>query len=50
MPPTLVLRIDKSGLDDAHKDKNHKQYSSDFKVSIAPYLSHDSIETKVKQK
>lgn len=40
MPPTLVLRIDKWGLDDAHKDKNHKQYSSDFKVSSAPsYLS-----------
>lgn len=34
MPPTLVLRIDKSGLDNAHKDKNHKLYSPDFKVSF----------------
>lgn len=34
MPPTLVLRIDKSGLDDAHKDKNHKTFSPDFKVSF----------------
>lgn len=33
MPPTLVLRIDKLGLDDAHKDKHNKQYSADFKVS-----------------
>ncbi|KYQ58345.1 Phosphatidylinositol-3,4,5-trisphosphate 3-phosphatase and dual-specificity protein phosphatase PTEN [Trachymyrmex zeteki] len=31
MPPTLVLRIDKSGLDKVHKDKNHKLYSPDFK-------------------
>ncbi|XP_071571098.1 phosphatase and tensin-like isoform X1 [Temnothorax nylanderi] len=34
MPPTLILRIDKSGLDNAHKDKNHKLYSPDFKVSL----------------
>lgn len=38
MPPTLVLRIDKSGLDDAHKDKNHKVYSPDFKVSSFPHV------------
>nr|CAD7265575.1 unnamed protein product [Timema shepardi] len=30
----LVLRIDKWGLDDAHKDKQNKLYSSDFKVSV----------------
>nr|CAD7458256.1 unnamed protein product [Timema tahoe] len=29
----LVLRIDKWGLDDAHKDKQNKLYSSDFKIS-----------------
>ncbi|XP_076285741.1 phosphatase and tensin-like protein isoform X4 [Lasioglossum baleicum] len=34
MPPTLVLSIDKWGLDDAHKDKHHKAYSADFKVSL----------------
>ncbi|XP_011304518.1 phosphatidylinositol 3,4,5-trisphosphate 3-phosphatase and dual-specificity protein phosphatase PTEN isoform X1 [Fopius arisanus] len=33
-PPTLVLAIDKWGLDDAHKDKHHKLYSADFKVSL----------------
>jgi len=38
MPPTLVLRIDKSGLDDAHKDKHHKLYSPDFKVSFPRQL------------
>lgn len=32
MPPSLVLNIDKAGLDDAHKDKHHKLYSADFKV------------------
>lgn len=35
MPPTLVLAIEKSGLDNAHKDKNHKLFSKDFKVSFA---------------
>lgn len=38
MPPTLVLSIDKWGLDDAHKDKHHKVYSADFKVSTCVYL------------
>lgn len=32
-PPSLVLRINKSGLDDAHKDKHHKLYSPNFNVS-----------------
>ena len=31
--PTLVLSIDKWGLDDAHKDKHHKLYNENFKVS-----------------
>jgi hypothetical protein len=30
----LVLQIDKWGLDDAHKDKQNKIYTSDFKVSL----------------
>ncbi|XP_043275823.1 phosphatidylinositol 3,4,5-trisphosphate 3-phosphatase and dual-specificity protein phosphatase PTEN isoform X3 [Venturia canescens] len=34
MPPALVLSIDKWGLDGAHKDKHHKDYSADFKVSL----------------
>ncbi|XP_015174985.1 PREDICTED: phosphatidylinositol 3,4,5-trisphosphate 3-phosphatase and dual-specificity protein phosphatase PTEN isoform X1 [Polistes dominula] len=34
MPPNLELIIDKWGLDDAHKDKHHKIYSADFKVSL----------------
>lgn len=38
MPPAVVLRIDKSGLDDAHKDKHHKLYSADFKVSPFQFL------------
>jgi hypothetical protein len=29
----LVLQLDKWGLDDAHKDKQNKIYTSDFKVS-----------------
>lgn len=32
MPPALVLSVDKWGLDGAHKDKHHKDYSADFKV------------------
>lgn len=40
MPPTLVLSIDKWGLDDAHKDKHHKVYSADFKVSIRTLDTH----------
>ncbi|XP_019700815.2 phosphatidylinositol 3,4,5-trisphosphate 3-phosphatase and dual-specificity protein phosphatase PTEN isoform X3 [Harpegnathos saltator] len=47
MPPTLVLRIDKWGLDDAHKDKNHKQYSSDFKVSLFMHCVGGSISPAV---
>ena len=34
MPPTLFLSIDKWGLDDAHKDKQNKAYSADFRVSL----------------
>ncbi|XP_034194450.1 phosphatase and tensin-like protein isoform X3 [Osmia lignaria lignaria] len=34
MPPTLLLSIDKWGLDDAHKDKQNKAYSADFRVSL----------------
>ncbi|XP_011505932.1 PREDICTED: phosphatidylinositol 3,4,5-trisphosphate 3-phosphatase and dual-specificity protein phosphatase PTEN isoform X3 [Ceratosolen solmsi marchali] len=34
VPPTLVLTIDKWGLDGAHKDKHHKLYNADFKVSL----------------
>ncbi|GLH12953.1 Spastin [Gryllus bimaculatus] len=30
----LLLRLDKWGLDDAHKDKQNKLYSEDFKVSL----------------
>ncbi|PNF21051.1 Phosphatidylinositol 3,4,5-trisphosphate 3-phosphatase and dual-specificity protein phosphatase PTEN [Cryptotermes secundus] len=30
----LVLQLDKWGLDDAHKDKQNKIYTSDFKVSL----------------
>lgn len=32
--PVLLLRIDKWDLDKAHKDKQNKLYSSDFKVSV----------------
>jgi len=41
MPPTLILRIDKSGLDNAHKDKNHKLYSPDFKVSFLAFVKYN---------
>jgi len=41
MPPTLILRIDKSGLDNAHKDKNHKLYSPDFKVSFFAFVKYN---------
>lgn len=34
MPPSFVLSIDKWNLDDAHKDKNHKLFNADFKVSL----------------
>ncbi|XP_020287756.1 phosphatidylinositol 3,4,5-trisphosphate 3-phosphatase and dual-specificity protein phosphatase PTEN isoform X2 [Pseudomyrmex gracilis] len=47
MPPTLVLRIDKSGLDDAHKDKNHKTFSPDFKVSLFMHCVGGSISPAV---
>jgi hypothetical protein len=30
----LVLQLDKWGLDDAHKDKQNKIYTSDFKVRL----------------
>uniref|UniRef100_A0A1B6E296 Phosphatidylinositol 3,4,5-trisphosphate 3-phosphatase and dual-specificity protein phosphatase PTEN n=1 Tax=Clastoptera arizonana TaxID=38151 RepID=A0A1B6E296_9HEMI len=40
---SLVLRIDKWCLDDAHKDKTNKLYSSDFKVSLVLYpMAQDS--------
>lgn len=38
MPPTLVLNIDKWGLDDAHKDKHHKLYDANFKVSRTSFF------------
>ncbi|XP_074099521.1 phosphatase and tensin-like protein isoform X1 [Cotesia typhae] len=34
MPPTLVLEINKLGLDGAHKDKSHKIFAPDFKVNL----------------
>ncbi|XP_024945028.1 phosphatidylinositol 3,4,5-trisphosphate 3-phosphatase and dual-specificity protein phosphatase PTEN isoform X3 [Cephus cinctus] len=47
MPPTLVLSIDKWGLDDAHKDKHHKLYSADFKVSLFMHHVGGSISPAV---
>ncbi|KAJ8679764.1 hypothetical protein QAD02_015551 [Eretmocerus hayati] len=47
VPPTLVLAIDKWGLDGAHKDKHHKLYSPDFKVSLYMHRLGDSIPTSV---
>ncbi|XP_076755998.1 phosphatase and tensin-like protein isoform X3 [Xylocopa sonorina] len=47
MPPTLVLSIDKWGLDDAHKDKHHKVYSADFKVSLFMHRMGGSISQGV---
>ena len=38
MPPTLVLTIDKWGLDGAHKDKHHKLYSPEFKVTSSKII------------
>ncbi|XP_058795829.1 phosphatidylinositol 3,4,5-trisphosphate 3-phosphatase and dual-specificity protein phosphatase PTEN isoform X3 [Phymastichus coffea] len=43
MPPTLLLVIDKLGLDGAHKDKNHKIYHADFKVSLYMQRAGSSI-------
>lgn len=31
------MTLDKWQLDDAHKDKQHKMYSADFKVSTRHY-------------
>ncbi|XP_028522909.1 phosphatidylinositol 3,4,5-trisphosphate 3-phosphatase and dual-specificity protein phosphatase PTEN isoform X1 [Apis cerana] len=47
MPPTLVLSIDKWGLDDAHKDKHHKVYSADFKVSLFMHRMGGTISQAV---
>ncbi|KZC15130.1 Phosphatidylinositol 3,4,5-trisphosphate 3-phosphatase and dual-specificity protein phosphatase PTEN [Dufourea novaeangliae] len=47
MPPTLVLSIDKWGLDDAHKDKHHKSYSANFKVSLFMHQVGGSISQTV---
>ncbi|KAL6260707.1 hypothetical protein P5V15_008230 [Pogonomyrmex californicus] len=47
MPPTLVLQIDKSGLDKAHKDKNHKLYSPDFKVSLFMHSVDGNLSSDV---
>ncbi|XP_034939192.1 phosphatidylinositol 3,4,5-trisphosphate 3-phosphatase and dual-specificity protein phosphatase PTEN isoform X3 [Chelonus insularis] len=34
MSPTLILDINKLDLDDAHKDKYHKLYANNFKVTL----------------
>ncbi|KAG7197813.1 hypothetical protein KM043_001627 [Ampulex compressa] len=47
MSPTLILNIDKWDLDDAHKDKNHKLYSADFKVSLFMHRLGGSISPAV---
>ncbi|XP_017885342.1 phosphatidylinositol 3,4,5-trisphosphate 3-phosphatase and dual-specificity protein phosphatase PTEN isoform X2 [Ceratina calcarata] len=47
MPPTLLLSIDKWGLDDAHKDIQHKVYSEDFKVSLFMHRMGGSISQAV---
>ncbi|XP_048510883.1 phosphatidylinositol 3,4,5-trisphosphate 3-phosphatase and dual-specificity protein phosphatase PTEN isoform X2 [Athalia rosae] len=47
MPPSLVLNIDKAGLDDAHKDKHHKLYSADFKVSLLMQRVASSMQSSV---
>ncbi|XP_011636479.1 LOW QUALITY PROTEIN: phosphatidylinositol 3,4,5-trisphosphate 3-phosphatase and dual-specificity protein phosphatase PTEN [Pogonomyrmex barbatus] len=47
MPPPLVLQIDKSGLDKAHKDKNHKLYSPDFKVSLFMHSVDGNLSSDV---
>ncbi|XP_066596534.1 phosphatidylinositol 3,4,5-trisphosphate 3-phosphatase and dual-specificity protein phosphatase PTEN isoform X2 [Prorops nasuta] len=47
MPSTLVLSIDKYDLDDAHKDKHHKLYSADFKVSLLMHRMGGNISPTV---
>ncbi|XP_031778326.1 phosphatase and tensin homolog isoform X3 [Nasonia vitripennis] len=47
MPPTLILTIDKWGLDGAHKDKHHKLCSEDFKVSLIMHRVEGSIPPTV---
>ncbi|XP_051153304.1 phosphatidylinositol 3,4,5-trisphosphate 3-phosphatase and dual-specificity protein phosphatase PTEN isoform X2 [Leptopilina boulardi] len=47
MPPTLVLNIDKWGLDDAHKDKHHKLYDANFKVTLYMHRVGGNIPSTV---
>ncbi|XP_033227782.1 phosphatidylinositol 3,4,5-trisphosphate 3-phosphatase and dual-specificity protein phosphatase PTEN isoform X2 [Belonocnema kinseyi] len=47
MPPTLVLSIDKWGLDDAHKDKHHKLYNANFKVTLFMHRVGGNIPSTV---
>lgn len=46
MPSTLLLSIDKWGLDDAHKDKLHKAYSADLKVSLIEVKRSATFESQ----
>lgn len=39
LAPALTLTIDKSGLDGAHKDKNHKLFSENFKVKYLLFFT-----------
>ncbi|KAK0092410.1 hypothetical protein PV326_001507, partial [Microctonus aethiopoides] len=48
-PPTLLLNIDKWNLDDAHKDKSHKLYSSDFKVKLLMHRQWDCAGSEILQ-